>query len=146
MGRILIESAGVDWIIAEGVDPATLRGGPGNVIGSAMPGQIGNAVLSGHRTTNGAPFYHLDRVQIGDLIVIDTLIGRHEFAVTDVRIVAPTDTWVATQWDDGAWLTLTTCNPLYSSRERLVVFAALTNGPNAEVIHSRFGSPTIGSA
>ncbi len=107
-----------------------------------MPGQVGNAVIAGHRTTNGAPFYHLDRLAPGDLITIETLIGVHEFRVTDIRVVAPSDTWVATQWNDGAWLTLTTCHPRFSSRQRLVVFAQLVDGPNAGIIHERFGLPT----
>ena len=48
-------------------------------------------------------------------------------------MVKPTDVWV-THPRAGAWLTLTTCNPKFSARERLVVSAELISGPNAEVI------------
>ena len=61
--------------------------------------------------------------------------GVHTYAVVETRVVAPSDVWVTGQWR-GAWLTLTTCNPRYSSRERLVVFAHLVDGPNAGVILS----------
>ena len=48
-------------------------------------------------------------------------------------MVAPTDVWVTNQVD-GAWITLTTCNPKGSSRERLIVFGRLVDGPNAAAI------------
>ena len=48
-------------------------------------------------------------------------------------MVKPTDLWV-TEPRTGAWLTLTTCHPRFSSRQRLIVFAELVDGPNAEVI------------
>ncbi len=140
LGRIVIPKADVDWIVVEGVTPEDLRMGPGHIRGSAMPGQVGNTVISGHRTTNGAPFYHLDRLEFGDTITVESLIGTHTYEVVETRIVQPSDTWVATQWE-GSWLTLTTCTPRFSSSSRLIVFARLIDGPNAETIHARFGSP-----
>lgn len=133
LGRILIPAAGVDWIMVEGVTTEALNGGPGHMPGTALPGQPGNAVISGHRTTYGAPFFNIDALQPGDTIQIETLIGVHLYEVVEVRIVAPTDVWVTNQVD-GAWLTLTTCNPRYSARERLIVFARLVDGPNYEAI------------
>jgi LPXTG-site transpeptidase (sortase) family protein len=141
LGRIVIEKADIDWIVAEGTSPEILKGGPGHIIGSAMPGQVGNTVISGHRTTNGAPFFHLDRLEPGDEITVESLTGVHTYRVTETRIVRPDETWVLTQWDNGSWLTLTTCNPRYSSRQRLIVFAELIGGPNAATIHERFGAP-----
>lgn len=140
LGRITIERIGVDWIVVEGVALEQLADGPGHMPRTPVPGQPGNAVISGHRTTNGAPFYDLDSLEPGDTIVVETLIGSHTFEVVDTRIVVPTDTWVATQWD-GAWLTLTTCNPRYASTQRLIVIAQLIDGPNASVIHGRYGAP-----
>lgn len=133
IGRITIPAAGVDWAFVEGVDRASLRSGAGHMPGTALPGQPGNAVISGHRTTYGAPFFHLDRLVAGDLITVESGSGIHTYQVVEVVAVAPTDTWVTGQWD-GAWLTLTTCNPVFSSRERLVVVSRLVDGPNAGVI------------
>ena len=140
LGRIVIPKAEVDWIVAEGITPAALRGGPGHVQGSAMPGQVGNTVISGHRTTNGAPFYNLDLLEPGDTISIESLTGTHTYEVVETLVVHPTATWVATQWE-GSWLTLTTCTPRFSSSSRLIVFATLIDGPNAEIIHARYGIP-----
>jgi sortase A len=133
LGRIRIPSAGVDWTVVEGVARANLRSGAGHMPGTALPGEPGNAVVSGHRTTYGAPFAHLDRLVPGDEITVETATGAHTYAVVETRVVRSTETWVTGQWR-GAWLTLTTCHPRYSAAERLVVFAHLVAGPNAGVI------------
>ena len=133
VGRIVIPRAEVDWAVVEGVGSAQLRTGAGHMPGTALPGEPGNAVISGHRTTYGAPFAHLERLVPGDPITVETATGTHTYAVVETRIVGPTEIWVIEQWR-GAWLTLTTCHPRYSAAERLVVFAHLVAGPNAGVI------------
>lgn len=133
MGRISIPVAGVSWTFVEGVTRADLESGAGHMTGTAIPGQAGNAVISGHRTTHGAPFLHLDRVVVGDLITVETATGTHVYQVVEKMVVDPSDVWVTDQWD-GAWLTLTTCEPVLSASQRLVVVAALVDGPNAGVI------------
>ena len=133
IGRIVIPAAGVDWTVVEGVDRDDLKTGAGHMPDTAMPGQYGNAVISGHRTTYGAPFLHLDRLELGDVISVETATGTHVYQVAESFVVYPGDTWVTRQWE-GAWLTLTTCEPVLSSRQRLVVVATLVAGPNAGVI------------
>ncbi len=128
-GRIQIPRLELEHIIFEGVDRETLKNGPGHMPWTPLPGQPGNAVLSGHRTTYGAPFYDLDLLTPGDEIMVETLVGTHIYVVRESLIVQPTDVWV-TDSRPGAWLTLTTCNPRFSARERLVVFAELVDGPN----------------
>jgi LPXTG-site transpeptidase (sortase) family protein len=140
LGRIEIPSLDLDWAVVEGTSAAELRTGPGHIPGSSLPGQPGNAVLSGHRTTYGAPFHRLDELSEGDEIVVETTIGRHRYRVISSLIVAPTDTWVV-NGRDGAWLTLTTCHPKYSSRQRLVVFAALVEGPNYAAVEAQRSTP-----
>ena len=70
----------------------------------------------------------------GDIIEVETSLGIHIYEVRETIIVRPTEIWVTHQ-RDGAWLTLTTCHPRFSSRQRLVVFAELVDGPNAAVIN-----------
>ena len=130
VGRISIPEIDLERVVIEGVDVPDLRRGPGHMPGTAIPGQAGNAVISGHRTTWGAPFNRLDELEPGDEITVETIIGTHTFEIVSVRTVWPSEVWVATQWD-GSWLTLTTCTPKYSSRHRLIVFAKLVDGPNA---------------
>ncbi len=122
-----------DVAIFEGVDRETLQSGPGHVRASPLPGQPGNAVMSGHRTTYGRPFFNFDLLEEGDEIEVETAIGTHLYAIRDVQVVEPTDVWVADP-RPGGWLTLTTCNPKFSARERLVVFAEMVDGPNLDYV------------
>jgi sortase A len=128
-----IEALREGWNVVEGVSSQNLRNGAGHMPDTALPGQPGNAVISGHRTTWGQPFRELDALDPGDRIEVDTALGTHIYEVKEIRIVKPTDVWVADP-REGAWLTLTTCNPEFSARERLVISAELVFGPNAEVI------------
>lgn len=120
-------------VVFEGVDGPTLEKGPGHMPGTPLPGQPGNSVISGHRTTYGRPFHDLDRLEPGDVIEVETAIGKHVYEVRELFVVAPTDVWV-TDEKEGGWLTLTTCNPKYSARERLIVSAELVSGPNLAYI------------
>ena len=133
IAQFRIPDIGLDAVVFEGVTPEALRNGPGHMPWTPVPGQPGNAVISGHRTTYGAPFYDLDLLEPGDRIEVDTAIGTHVYTVRETVIVAPTDVWV-TDPRPGAWLTLTTCHPKLSARERLIVFAELTEGPNLEYV------------
>jgi LPXTG-site transpeptidase (sortase) family protein len=133
IGQIEIPSIGVDWTVVEGVTRNDLRTGAGHMPDTALPGQPGNAVISGHRTTYGAPFHNLGKAKKGDLITVTTASGSHVYQIVEKRIVEPNETWVTGQWE-GAWLTLTTCHPKFSSSERLVVFARLVGGPNASAL------------
>jgi sortase A len=131
--RMRVPRVGLDAVVFEGVDTESLAKGPGHMPGTSLPGQPGNSVISGHRTTHGRPFHDFDLLVPGDRVEIETAIGNHIYEVRDSFIVAPTDVWVTDQ-RDGGWLTLTTCNPKYSATERLIVTAELVSGPNAEYV------------
>ncbi len=121
------------WNVVEGVRVRDLRNGAGHMPDTPIPGQPGNSVISGHRTTYGMPFHELDALDPGDRIEVDTALGTHIYAVREIHIVKPTDVWVADA-REGAWLTLTTCHPKFSARQRYVVVAELVFGPNHEAI------------
>ncbi|MCL1692102.1 MAG: sortase [Actinomycetia bacterium] len=123
------------WVVVEGVELRNLKNGAGHMPRTPLPGQPGNAVISGHRTTYGAPFHELDELNPGDTIEVDTVLGTHVYEVRETIIVQPSELWV-TEPRDGAWLTLTTCHPKFSSRQRLIVFAELIDGPNWETIYA----------
>ncbi len=127
IGIIRIPKIGLDKVVVEGTTVADLRKGPGHYTGTPMPGQQGNAAIAGHRTTYGAPFADLDQLGEGDLISVQTLAGRFDYRVMPdgVFVVSPSQTEVLDPPadEDAAILTLTTCNPKYSARERLIVKA-----------------------
>ena len=134
-GRIEIDKIGLDAVLFEGVDRDTLKLGPGHMPETPLPGQPGNAVVSGHRTTYGRPFFDLDQLIVGDTIEVETALGMNTYAIRQILVVAPTDVWV-TDPIDGAWLTLTTCNPKFSAAERLIIQAELVGGPNLEYVEA----------
>jgi sortase A len=120
-------------VVVEGVGTEDLKRGPGHYPKTAMPGQIGNFVISGHRTTYGAPFNRLDELRPGDAIVVETRTEWFTYDVSTIEIVAPTDVDTIAPVPDepratphDAMITLTTCNPKYSARQRLVVHGRLT--------------------
>lgn len=141
LGMLRVPSLGLEAVVFEGVDTETLQSGPGHMPGTAFPGQPGNAVISGHRTTYGRPFFDFDRLVPGDRIEIETAIGAHVYEVRESFVVEPTEVWV-TEDKPGGWLTFTTCHPRFSARERLIVTAQLVEGPNleyVEVLEERMG-------
>lgn len=131
--RLSVPSLELEAVVFEGVSTATLAKGPGHMPGTPLPGQPGNSVISGHRTTYGRPFYDFDLLGAGDRIEVETSIGLHVYEVRESFVVAPTDVWV-TDDKPGAWLTLTTCHPRFSARERLIVTAELVEGPNFDYV------------
>jgi sortase A len=126
----------VNKVIVEGVGRDELRKGPGHVPRTVPPGQPGTFGVSGHRTTYGAPFYRLNELEKGDTITVVTRDAIYTYTVTRTAIVRPTDTQVLdnVRGRDGklkATITLTTCHPRYSARQRLVVFGDLSlTSPN----------------
>ncbi len=130
-----IERLQEGWAVVEGVRVGDLKNGAGHMPHTPMPGMPGNTVISGHRTTYGAPFHEVDSLNPGDHIEVETALGVHIYEVRELIVVRPTELWV-TEPRDGSWLTLTTCHPKFSSRRRLIVFAELVDGPNYEAIYA----------
>jgi sortase A len=122
--RIRIPAIEVDKIVVEGVSVSDLKRGPGHYPDSPMPGQPGNAAIAGHRTTYGAPFNRVDELEPGDEILVTTRQGSFRYEVSETQIVKPSQVEVLDDFGDNR-LTLTACNPKYSSRERIVVVARL---------------------
>ncbi|KAB2344934.1 class E sortase [Actinomadura rudentiformis] len=121
------------FVIIEGVDLADLRKGPGHYPGSALPGEVGNFVVSGHRTTYSAPFNRAGELRAGDKILIDTRQKQYVYEVTGKRIVKPSAVEVTApvplkpkDKPTKPMITLTTCHPKYSAAQRLIIFGELT--------------------
>lgn len=122
---IEIPAIGLDDVLVAGVRTEDLKKGVGHFPFSPMPGQPGNAALAGHRTTFGQPFFNIDKLVNGDEIIITTLQGRYVYRVTGQSIVQPSDGQVVANQPDKKMLTLTSCNPKFSARERIVITADL---------------------
>ena len=121
------------WTVVSGVSVEDLKAGPGHIPGTALPGQVGNVVLSGHRTTYGAPFNRWSELAPGAMVVLETRDRWFTYTVTGSEIVSPNAIEVtfpvpgdASAVPTRSLLTMTTCHPKYSARQRLIVSAELT--------------------
>jgi sortase A len=125
--RLQIPDIDVDVVVVEGVSASALRAGAGHYPSTPLPCETGNVAIAGHRTTYGRPFHDLDLLEPGDEITLHIPIGSCTYRVVGQDIVSPNDVGVISQSTDNR-LTLTTCHPKGSARERLVIVAELV-GP-----------------
>ena len=125
-------------VVVAGTDDAALRRGPGAYRETAGPGEDGNFVVVGHRTTYGAPFYDIDDILPGDLVhVTDPAGERFTYRILEgssevspgVRIIGPSELWVLNSdplgLGRGTYITLLSCHPRFSAAQRIVAFGEL---------------------
>jgi sortase A len=124
LGTIEIPKLGVAATLYEGIRLPTFDRGPGHWPGTAMPGEFGNAVVGGHRTSKSKPFRHLDQLVPGDEVVFTTAAGTFVYRVTSTEIVDPYETRVVNQ-NPGFSATLFACHPVGSTKERIVIHLTL---------------------
>jgi LPXTG-site transpeptidase (sortase) family protein len=124
VGRLTILSANINHYVVFGATLNKLEYGPGYILGTSLPGSGGNFAIAGHRTTYGAPFGNLDKTEVGDTILFQTNTNQYEYLITEVKIVSPEDTYVLGNFGDDR-ITLSTCHPKFSARQRLIVVGEL---------------------
>ena len=124
VGRLTILSANINHYVVFGATNNKLEYGPGYILGTSLPGSGGNFAIAGHRTTYGAPFGNLDRVKIGETIIFQTNTNQYKYKIVDLKIVSPDDNYVLDNYGDDR-ITLTTCHPKFSAKQRLVVVGQL---------------------
>ena len=120
--------------ISEGVQTATVldKNGIGHYPGTQMPGEVGNFAVAAHRTTHGAPFKPLATLQVGDKIYVQTQDGYYTYNFRGLEYVRPSGVGVLDPVPQFAgvaptdrFLTMTSCNPMFSASERIIAYAAL---------------------
>ena len=121
----------VKVLVVEGTTPAALRAGAGHYVGTPLPGEPGNVAIAGHRTTFGRPFNRLDEMKPGDVVTLETPFAVYTYKAVppfgghaNPWVVSPTDFSVVAQ-GAGNLLTLTTCHPKGSAKQRLILRLAL---------------------
>ena len=123
IGEIHIPRIGLVHPVYEGVTLTVIDKGPGHWPGSAVPGQLGNAVFAGHRVTHSRPFRRINEMVAGDEIIFKMGNGTFTYKMTASQIVTPKDVHIVNPTDD-ATLTLFACHPPGSARQRYVVRGA----------------------
>jgi len=124
VGSISIPKIGLDSAMFEGIRLTTLNHGPGHWPGSAAPGQVGNVVVAGQRTSHNAEFRRIDRLVPGDIVTFSTADGVFDYSVVGTEIVGPDALWIIDP-SDTPTATLFACHPPGSTRQRIVVKLAL---------------------
>jgi sortase A len=132
------------FVVVEGTGFSDLQRGPGHYPGTALPGQVGNFAVAGHRTTYLHPFKEIASLRRGDYIVLETKSHWFTYRIEDIpgtnipwkEIVDPTAVQVAYPVPDQPdpakaptlkLLTFTSCHPEYSARQRYVIHAMLVD-------------------
>jgi LPXTG-site transpeptidase (sortase) family protein len=131
VGRLYIPKLDKEWVVVNGVRPQDIKYAPGHYPETAMPGQIGNFSVAGHRIKK--IFWRIDELKPGDVIGVETKTDWYVYRVYGHEIVKPNAVQVVAPVPDKpgvkparALLTLTTCNPKFNNYERLIVHAELT--------------------
>jgi sortase A len=132
-GNLYIPRYGEGWVrtVAEGVDAENVldQGSIGHYPGTQMPGEPGNFALAAHRSAYGGGMHLIDEFQLGDPIYIETADGWYTYRFRNLEYVQPSDVqvidpvpWVSGVVPTDRLITLTTCNPLYSTAERMIAY------------------------
>jgi len=122
VGEIEIPRLHVSVAVFEGDDAGILRLGAGHIPGTALPLDSGNIGIAAHRDTYFRP---LRAIRVDDVIMLNTRAGASRYAVTETKIVRPSDIGVLAK-APGRDLTLVTCYPFYyigSAPKRFIVHA-----------------------
>ncbi|HET6384144.1 MAG TPA: class D sortase [Armatimonadota bacterium] len=117
VARLVIPKIWVDQIVVQGVSDSQLARGPAHFPETAGPG-AGNCAIIGHLNIDGSPFRDLDKLQPGDLVLLQTHEHLVQYRVVHHQIVMPTDLDVLRQKGPKR-LTLITCMP--GAKRRYVV-------------------------
>jgi sortase A len=124
LGRLEVPRLDVSVMVAQGVSGKTLRRAAGHIPGTALPGQLGNVGIAGHRDTF---FRSLKDIRKNDTLTLKTLDGTYQYVVDATQIVSPDDVHVLDPTGHPT-LTLVTCYPFYyvgSAPQRFIVQAHL---------------------
>ncbi|MFT2817389.1 class E sortase [Leifsonia sp. A12D58] len=124
----------------------SMRLGVGHYLDTQMPGEVGNFAVAAHRSAYGGALHLINELQLGDSIYVQTADGYYTYTFRDLEYVQPTqvDVIAAVPHQPGATptdrlITLTSCNPLYSTAERIIAYGVfegwqpLEAGPPAEL-------------
>lgn len=115
--------------IVEGTGHEVLDRGVGHYVGTAMPGQIGNFALAGHRVTYDNPFNQIADIRDGDRAIVETKWGWYVYKSYDDKIVLPSHGQAIAPVPEHpgekptkAYMVMTACHPMFSARERYVEY------------------------
>lgn len=131
--HLIIPRFGGDYYrpIAEGIGTRDVlnKGNIGHYPTTQMPGAPGNFALASHRSSGGGNFHDIHQLLVGDHIYVETPDGWYQYEFRNLEYVRPTGVGVLNpvpqmEGMDATerYITLTTCNPFFSTAERLIAY------------------------
>ena len=122
-----------EFAVVQGTGLPQLALGPGHVPGTALPGQLGNFAVAGHRVTAGNPFWSLPSLRAGNLVYVETVAGTYEYRVVAKPVLVSADDTAMLAAVPGRpgqrprqrLITLITCDPPWTGTNRVIVTGAL---------------------
>jgi sortase A len=130
--NLIVPRFGPDYVrpVLEGVGTTdVLNYGIGHYPGTQVPGGVGNAAFAAHRTGHGSPFFDIEKLQVGDSIYFETQAGWYRYVVRSLEYVTPEGVGVLDPVPQhpelqptDRLLTLTSCNPIHTASERIIVY------------------------
>jgi sortase A len=128
LGSLALPSIGVTAPLGEGVTLTAIDRGPGHWPGTALPGEVGNVVVAGHRVTHSRPFYDLDLLQPGDPLVFTMNDGTTwTYTLSHTEVVDDQAVHIVDQ-TPAKTATLFACHPKHSAAQRIVAHFMLSPG------------------
>lgn len=122
VGRLIVPRLGLRTIVVNGTDSGTLTKGPGRYTKSFVPGEGELIYIAGHRTTYGAPFASIDRLDPGDLVKLELPYGTFVYRVRN-SVIVPAGDVQRLRSAGREVIALQACHPRFFATQRLIVYA-----------------------
>lgn len=161
-GMLIVPRWGADYYrpIAEGIGVTDVlnKGVLGHYPSTAMPGGVGNFAIAAHRMGHGGSLHYIHELQLGDNIYVETAEGWYEYQFRNLEYVRPSGVGVIDPVPQSPetpaterYITLTSCNPMYTSDERIIAYGVYENFYPRDTSAPNNGAPdeiaaTVGGA
>ncbi len=129
--RLIIPKIGVNApIILTDNEKTGLSRGAWLIPFGSTPDKGGNTIITGHRfkylPPNNTTFYLFDKLKKGDIFSVLWQGKQYNYRVREMMIIDPADASPYNKSNDPI-LTMYTCDPIYSTKNRLVIISDLVN-------------------
>jgi len=124
IGRIVVPRLGLNMILVNGTDHASLKKGPGRDLRTYMPGEGQLIYIAGHRTTYLAPFAHIDKLRRGDWVTLEVPYATFKYRISRHVIVSSDDLAVLKSHGHEV-VALQACHPRFFASHRYIAYGRL---------------------
>ncbi|VWL94772.1 Sortase family protein [Collinsella aerofaciens] len=127
VGVLTVDSMACEAPVYLGSSEQNMLNGAAVVAGTSAPlGEpSSNCVIAAHRNMF---FKQIENVRVGDRVCLRTIWGGYVYRVVEIRIISPSDIKSAAVQEGKDLLTLVTCHPYGSNRQRIIAVCERDEG------------------